>query len=227
MAAEPIDRHSEAVEEFNRHEGRTDGARVAGSLEAALCVLRDLLYARIHFDVEKIVGTDSMTMPLSEAKSQRMTKVEIEMYQIVESACAVREFRYSKSDDGWYLTWLARLRLGDAALTETPSRRIAGYQAMNSDKRRLALVDVLLKVMPESRGAPLVLFRLLPLAVHLATAQAFGDTVSASGARKRQVALLPAIADCHRCRGAVLENGEICDGCGNPMWRYEWLTITD
>ena len=61
----------------------------------------------------------------------------------------------------------------------------------------------------------------------IATALAFGDHARARDARKRQTADLPAIRYCSQCRGDVLENGEQCRGCGNPLWKFEWLTATD
>jgi rRNA maturation endonuclease Nob1 len=42
-------------------------------------------------------------------------------------------------------------------------------------------------------------------------------------ARKKQIDLLPHISDCHACRGNPLENGERCQQCGNPMWKFDWL----
>ena len=68
------------------------------SLDSGLSVLRDLLYGRMHFDVEQIVGTDSMLIPLSESKTQLATKVQIEIFQVVESTgggpgAAICQFR--------------------------------------------------------------------------------------------------------------------------------------
>ena len=36
--------------------------------------------------------------------------------------------------------------------------------------------------------------------------------------------LLSIIRDCAECHGSVLENGEQCRNCGNPLWKYDWLT---
>lgn len=71
------------------------------------------------------------------------------------------------------------------------------------------------------------MFRLFPLAVGIITAIAFGDLDTAKELRKHQVSLLPAIADCNRCRGRVLANEEICPVCSNPLWGYNWLTAAD
>jgi len=67
---------TEAIESFNGHEQRDDGARVAHSLCSGLGLLYDLFYARMHFDVEENVGTDSMLVPVSEMKTLKATKNE-------------------------------------------------------------------------------------------------------------------------------------------------------
>ncbi len=226
MAGEEATRRTEIVAEFERHENRQDGQRLVTSLDSGLSVLRDLFYGRMHFDVEQLVGTDSMLIPLSESKTQRATKVQIELFQVVESTAAVRERHYASSDE-WYLNWLAKFRLGEMAGKEKIVKEIVAYRGMKPDGRRLAFTDVLMRVLPESHQAPLVLFQLVPLAVQIATAVAFGDAKSAAELRSRQKAILPSIADCHACHGNVLDNGEICDVCSNPMWAYKWLTVAD
>jgi hypothetical protein len=227
--AEPVERQAWAASEFNRHEGRSDGPTVAASLAGGLNYLRDALYARVHLDVEKKLGVDSMWMPVSEVRAERETKLEIELYQIVESAATVHKHAYvaGSEDDDWYLGWLSRLRLGEARAEAECVARIDGYAAKTSDRRRLAFSDVLGDVLPESRRAPLVLFRLMPLCVELVTALAFGDQARAWDARNRQTADLPAIRYCDQCHGEVLENGEHCPGCGNPLWTFDWLTAAD
>ncbi|NLF69541.1 MAG: hypothetical protein GX575_10870 [Candidatus Anammoximicrobium sp.] len=226
MPGEETNRRAEIVSEFEGHENRNDGQRVVTSLDSGLSVLRDLFYGRMHFDVEQMVGTDSMLIPLSESKTQRATKVQIEVFQVVESAAAAQERQYASSDE-WYLNWLARFRLGEMVGREKIAKEIADYRRMKPDGRRLAFTDVLSRVLPESRKAPLVLFQLVPLAVQIATAVAFDDANAAAELRKRQIGILPSIADCHACHGKVLDNGEICDTCSNPMWAYKWLTETD
>jgi hypothetical protein len=125
------------------------------------------------------------------------------------------------------LSWLARLRLGDAHDAPEYVERLEDYLGKTSDQRRLAFTDVLADVLPDSRRAPLVLFRLLPPAVRIVTALAFGDHVRAREARSSQATHLPAIDYCRRCRGEVLENGERCEQCGNPLWEFKWLIATD
>jgi len=215
------------AEQFNRHENRHDGAKVAGSLTGGLAILRESLFLRVHRDVERLVGRDSMLIPVSEVKTEQVTKTEIDLYQIAESAAAVRDHGYVGTSDDWYARWLARLRLGEAKTDGEIVERIGQYLGQAADDRRLAFTDVLVKVLPEAQRAPLVVFRLLPFCVRIATALAFGDQQTASGARKRQVTLLPAITDCRRCRAELLENGEQCRECGNPLWKSEWLTAAD
>jgi hypothetical protein len=83
------------------------------------------------------------------------------------------------------------------------------------------------RALPEARKAPLVIYRLYPRAVRIATAIAFGDALRAQEIRSEQISFLPIIADCHHCHGAPLENGESCVDCGNPLWKIKWLNTTD
>lgn len=224
---EPSDSLAEAVEEFNRHEDRDDGARVVPCLSSGLTVLRQSMYDRVHFDVEREIGADSMTMPLSEMKASRRTTREIEAFQVVESTVAARELSYVSGADEWYLEWLAALRLGGRQPDLEIRERCLGYLSKPADGRRLAFSDALGRVLPESRRAPLVLFRLMPMAVRIATACAFSDRTTATGLRQQQVAILPAIVDCQQCQGRLLECDEPCPACGNPLWKYRWLTAVD
>lgn len=226
MPSEDADRRTGFIEEFQQHENRKDGQRVLTSLDSGLSVLRDLLYGRLHYDVEQIVGTDSMLIPLSEGKTQLATKIQIDIYQVVESTWAVQERRYVSSTD-WYLDWLTRFRLGEMAGKEKTQNEIAAYRGMKPHSRRLAFTDVLMRVLPESRKAPMVLFQLVPLSIQIATAVAFGDNPAAAELRQRQKAILPSVTDCSACHGAVLSNGDFCDACSNPMWTYKWLTMAD
>jgi hypothetical protein len=226
MPGEDLNRRMAFIEEFQRHENRTDGQQVVSSLDSGLLVLRDLLYGRLHYDVEQNVGTDSMLIPLSEAKTQRATKVQIEIYQVVESAWAVQERQYVSSAD-WYVDWLTRFRLGEMAAKEKIQNEIAAYRGMKPHGRRLAFTDVLMRVLPESRKAPMVLFQLVPLAIQIATAVAFGDDPAAAELRQQQRSILPSIADCPACHGVVLNNADFCNTCSNPMWTYKWLTVAD
>ena len=226
-ATDLAERRAGAAEEFNRREHRADGIQVVESLSGGLTTLRDLLYARIHDDVQRRVGIDSMLAPISAEKSERITKMEIELYQIVISALMVKQRRYLSAPDDWYGEWLGQFRLGPLRSDGRVAKRLAYYRSKTPDERRLAFSNVLAAALPESRRAPLVLFRLVPLSVQIATAIAFGNAADARVLRTQQVACLPAILDCHECRGKPLDNAEQCRICGNPLWKFEWLTATD
>lgn len=215
-----------AVEAFRRHDGRSDAERAVLALHGGLNLLREFFYRRIHQDVEQVVGKDSLLMPVSEAKSRRLVSEETELYQTAESAAAVAQRAYVSVSDRWYLDWLARTRLGEHATSEDLDQRLSRYWSATADDRRLAFIDALSRIFPESRQAPLVLFRLFPLAIQMTTSQAFNDQATAEQLRSEQVAILPAITDCRQCRGKLLEAGERCDRCGNPLWKYEYLTLT-
>ena len=106
----------------------------------------------------------------------------------------------------------------------TLEQRVANYVSRSSDQRRRTFISALERVFPEANHAPLVLYKLLPLAVAICTSVAFGDSATAQAARDEQKQLLPVISDCSRCRGRLLENGEKCAHCGNPLWTFAWLT---
>ena len=215
------------AEELGRRTGRGDAARVTGSLAVGLTVLRRSLYLRLHEDVERIVGRDSMLMPVSEKKAEISTKIEIEVYQIAESVAAARQLGCIAEPDDWFGDWLLRLRLGQSPVEPWLRERVAGYLAETPERRRLAFSTVLARTLAESRRAPLVLFQLFPLAVQIVTAMAFGEDEAASAARSQQVELLPAVGDCRQCHGEVVDNGQQCPVCGNPLWKSEWLTVAD
>jgi hypothetical protein len=219
-------RRADAARSWDEHEGRHDGARLVTSLSDGLSVLRNLLFARIHEDVQAKFGLDSMLLPVSPIKSERAAKVEIELFAIAEAAAAAEARRYV-ADAAWFLSWLAGLRLGEFGDDAKCRRRLDRYRAEDSDGRRLAFSTYLERSYAEARRAPLVLYRLFPLSVAIATAQAFGDPLAANELRNQQMFWLPSIQDCHECHGAPLENSEKCYVCGNPVWTYRWLTVAD
>ncbi|MCR4411464.1 MAG: hypothetical protein NUV77_03445 [Thermoguttaceae bacterium] len=221
-----VRRRTEATDEFNRHEGRTDGVHVTTSLAGGLTILRDALYARLHDEVEMAVGRDSILMPVSPEKTERISKTEIEVFQAVVASAAAVGFGYVR-DAAWCMAWLGRLRLGPTYDDARVLARAAHYASKSADQQRLAFTNVLADVLPESRRAPLVLFRLYPTAVQIATALAFGDQAKASSLRGRQLLDLPSIRDCHQCHGKLLDNGEACQVCGNPLWKFNWLVAAD
>ena len=224
---ESVQRRQQAIEEFNQHEQRGDGARAAGSLAGGLTLLRDLLYVRLHDDVELQVGMDSMLSPVSVEKAAKTTKVEIDLFQAAVSAIAARQRGYVSGDGDWYLGWLTRFRLGRLADDPRVTKRLSVYLDATPDRQRLTFTNVMSSVLAESRRAPLVLFRLFPYAVQIVTALAFEDHVLSDAGREQQVHLLPSIRDCHHCRGKLLDNGEECRLCGNPLWKFDWLTAAD
>jgi hypothetical protein len=220
------DQLSAAAAEFDQHENRSDGVRVVGNLDNGLTLLRESLYLHLHQELENALGVDSMLTPVSEVKTRQQVKIEIELYQAAESAVAVSERSYVSNDGHWYLHWLAGVRLGQTALDDQSRQRLAEYAGQNPDQRRLTLTNVLVTVLPDARRAPLVLFRLFPLAVQIATSIAFGDDANASRMRASQIDCLPAIEDCSQCRGRVLNNGEQCAVCGNPLWKTTRLMLS-
>jgi len=222
-AGQPVTGYVEAANRFNAHTRRSDGADVAAGLNEGLALLQDLLYCRLHGDVQSLVGKDSMLMPVSELKTQWRAKTEMALYQVVESRAGAAVAGGVGADDDWYLDWLARLLLGEALVDAEALARLAEYQAKTPRKRLMAFTDVLAKALPESRQAPLVLFNLFPAAVQIATVVAFGQPARAAELRKEQLTQQPALGDCNVCKGRVLKTGRQCPKCGNPLWKHEWL----
>ncbi len=218
---------AKAAAEFARHEGRRDGIQAVLWLDRGLTILRNSLYLRLHQDVEHFIGRDSMMMPVSELRTMFLANQTIETYQIAESAAAAKQLDYVANPDAWYLGWLACIRLGEHDWNGDVVERTKNTFAKTAAERRRAFIDEMARILHESVAAPLVLFQLLPPAVRIVTARAFGDPKTADDLRSRQIALLPSIADCRECRGKVLENSDQCPKCGNPLWSYEWLTATD
>jgi hypothetical protein len=223
-AEEQVQARADAAVEFDRHLQRADGQRVAGILTDGYNTLRELFLARVSVDPEQEVGMDSMLSPVSMLKAEARAKAEIDIFMVAEACDAARDRRHVPDIDGWFQPWLTRLRLGEFGDNDAVAQRLEHYRGCSADDRRKAFVMVLERTMPSARQAPLIVYRLLPIAVSIATALAFNDLPSAKDGRKRQIALLPGIADCHDCHGGLLETGEKCRNCGNPMWKYEWLT---
>jgi hypothetical protein len=104
------------AEEFERQSGRHDGPKVVAGLHADLELLSNLLYSRLHQDVEATFGEDSMLMPSSELKSRLRTRIEVGLYEVAESAVLVRQQGYLPSGSDWYIPWLAELCLAESPL---------------------------------------------------------------------------------------------------------------
>ncbi len=224
-----IDRRTDAAAEFDAKQPGGHGTRITNSLSYGLSGLRTALFQRIHEDVERYHGADSMLSPVSVKGLRKMetnTKVEIEIYQVAVCCEEVRDRGYVQ-DFAWYRDWLTRLRLGEVAERSQVKGRLEHYLEEGRGERRLEFSGILARTAPEASRAPLVLYRLFPLSVRIATDLAFGDHLSASDWRNRQVAMLPHIADCHTCHGRPFDNGERCEACGNPVWKFNWLRSVD
>ncbi|RIK75861.1 MAG: hypothetical protein DCC68_20470 [Planctomycetota bacterium] len=217
-------RRQAAAEAFDTYENRRDGANVVARLDDGFTLLAKLFYNRIHGEVEQHLGIDSFYDPLSQAKAEFRTKAEILTYVACEAALFAEERTYVRPGAHWCEHWLANLLVEEENLVGGSAKRLAGYREKTPDDRRRAFSLVLERAFPEATRAPLVIYRLFPLAIRLATAQAFGRDDHAQAQRDRQLVLLPSILDCHTCHGALLPVGESCAACGNPFWTYELLT---
>ncbi len=220
------DRRHLLASEFNTRQQQTHGEPIADSLSVGLATLRDLLYTRIQADVVSQLGFDSLIAPISQMQSEQQAKTEITLYQVAESTLMATSEEWV-SEPRWYADWLARLCFDTDYMDPRLTARIAAYLRREDDQRRQAFVRVLQRASPDTARAPLILFRLMPLAIRIATAVAFGRIVEAAELRNGQLAWLPAIADCYACHGRPLDNGEQCSQCGNPLWKYHWLLATD
>jgi hypothetical protein len=220
---ECIARRAAAAAQLSKQEPNLSAEQVTNSLVYGLNTLRKLLYDRIHRDVEANVGHDSMLLPVSAERSERLARNEIESFQVSVAAMMVRERQYVSCDAKWFVSWLAQLRLYDDVNDTKWRRRIRHYLAMTDDELRLSFSRNLENVFPEARLAPLILYRLFPLSIRIVTAVAFGNHLDAADLRNRQTFWLPAIGDCTECHGRPLDNGDECSICGNPVWAYHWL----
>ena len=214
-----------------------DARDVVESLSAGFNLNRTLLFTRLHHDVEERFGADSMLAPPSaevEARDALHAKSEIEVYSVVvaaEEICSMGCARPAGSrlnaaaddDQGrWELNWLIQLRLGSTS----PSilQRASIYHRQQPAERRRLFSSILERVFPEATKMPLIIYRLFPASVRITAALAFGDHLRAGELRNLQARLLPAITECHDCYGRPLDNGEICETCGNPVWNFDWLS---
>ena len=126
-AGEIVSRCATAAEEFDHREHRSDGLQVIESLCGGLTLIRDAVYARIHTDVERNVGMDSMFSPLSEEKSEQVTKQEIEVF-------ASRCERYPEN-----LTWKFELAMR-LKVAGNHAEAIRNFQETMKDTRRRGAV---------------------------------------------------------------------------------------
>jgi hypothetical protein len=224
MSSHPDSSFHAAVQEFVAHTQRNDATRIVASLTAGLDRLAVLMIDRVATEPEMKFGVDSMIMPRMVLSGHVAAGLEIELFQAVESADAAHKSRYLPETDDWYLRWLAKARLPDRCHEPAVIARLAVYRAKPSAARRLAFETALDRALPQAVRAPVVLYRLFPLAIEIATAIAFDDVPTAEVARKRQLEVLANLADCQACHGHLLDNGEECRQCGNPLWKFDWLT---
>ena len=217
-------RCTSAVDGLARHCPQLEAHRVVNSLSAGLSTLRDLLMVRALDDVDRTCAADSMEIP-SLARLQRQVRkarLEIEAYSCIVAADEVGLTGFVEQSDPWFLDWIFRLRFGDACQA-FQQKRVRYYRSETIEARRLKFVSELQRCLPRSVKAPLLLFRMYPRSVRIATAIAFDSPLRAQELRNEQIGFLPAITDCHECHGRVLDNEEICRCCGNPIWRFSWL----
>lgn len=217
-------RRRAATDAFNLHESRQDGEHIVARIDDALILLSDLVFLRIHGEVEQHLGVDSLYNPLSEAKSESKAKAETRLYLACEAGLFAEEREYVKWRNGWCETWLAELLIDERDLAMSAAERLATYHDKSPDDRRRAFSLVLERSFPEAIQAPLVIYRLLQPAARLATALAFDRADHAQAQRDRQLVVLPSILDCSTCHGEVLPCGQTCANCGNPFWKYDLLT---
>lgn len=225
LANKRNERIAEAAATLDAHMPGGRGLQVTQQLATGLGGLADAMFTRIHADVEREFGVDSMLVPLSALKSEQLARREIGAYEAVESAMHASERGYISCDPEWFTHWLADVLLAPAHETPDVTTALLHYLSMPSlVERRRQFSNRLETALAEARRVPLVAYHLLPLAIRLATSLAFGDQQAAYDLRRRQMAALSSIEACPACRGQVLEIGDTCADCGNPFWNYQYLT---
>jgi hypothetical protein len=214
-----------AATELSQRSPQLQASTIVDSLSAGLTQLHDLLVNRIHSDVELEFGLDTMISPFSsatEVKQVLRAGLEFDIYASIVVNDEVLRGGYVDGAAEWFLDWLVRLRMDNYSESEV-NQRIDSYRRQSIEDCRRAFVTNLQRAVPESLKTPLVLFRLVPLAVRIVAASAFGDASRTQQLRTEQKELLPAISDCHECHGRLLGNEEHCRCCGNPIWTFAWL----
>lgn len=218
-------REAEAVAELGKRCPDLMSSQIVDSLTVGMTWIRDLVLRRIHEDVERYFGLDSMIAPPSASAEEKQLlhgKGEIEAYSAIVITDEVNQAGYVDNSDDWFSEWIFRLRFGER-YKSVMDQRVDFYRSPSIEARRLKFVSVIQRQVPESAKAPLVLFRLFPRAVRIVAAVAFGDPLRAQELRAEQCNFLPAVTDCHLCYGRVLDNEEYCQCCGNPIWKFTWL----
>jgi hypothetical protein len=229
MTAQLLARREGAAAELQRRTGRGDAARIVDSLADGLKLLAEEFFVRIDRDVEDRFAMDSMLISptgAAEVRAALRVKSLIDVFSIVVGSEEAVDRRYVDDQQRWLEPWLLSLRLEDARLPAV-GEQVQAYRSMPVDERRRAFASGVERQLPRATRAPLVLYRLYPLAVRMVVAIAFGDHLRAGELRNEQTLLLPEIADCHDCHGRPLDNGERCATCGNPLWSFDWLNAAD
>ncbi len=229
MATGKLAHRGTAAEQLHQLRPDIDANEVVASLCDGLDLLADLLFTRIDRDVEQNFNLDSMLMPAStsgEVEASSRVRKQIDIYSVVVAAEEAASAGYIKADAESIIGWFSSLRLSEHDGSAV-GRRIEKYRALEPQEQPRQFASTLERRMPHATNAPLVIYRLYPLAVGIVVAIAFGDHLRAGELRNRQAALLPVISDCHPCHGRPLDNGEECPACGNPLWQYDWLCVAD
>jgi hypothetical protein len=223
------DRGEQVRAEFRQRLGGPNSIDTADSLWRGLTTLKKLLLTRLHNDVEAQFGIDTIRAPSTSNEARREignAVGEIEIYSAVVVLAEAAHSGYAKADFSWFCQWLTRLFWGESP-EAVVLERLHAYDQLTDGERRRMFASHVERALPEATSAPLVIYRLYPRTVRIATALAFGDRLRASDIRNEQIAYLPVISDCHECHGAPLDNGEVCSQCGNPLWKLNWMNATD
>jgi hypothetical protein len=226
-SSDSMNLRTQAAIELNQREPGRDGARVVDSLAQGLHTLRNLLCLRLREDVEHNFGLDSMSLPISPMEIERRLESEIDLFQAAVVALHARDHGYLHAEPPWCVEWVLRVLGSDLSARGDECDRAFQYLGMSRQEARLTFTNVLVKTLPEGGRAPLVLFRLFPGSVRIATSTAFADPRTAAELRLQQQGILPSIEDCPQCYAAVLDNGHTCPRCSNPLWSYDYLTTAD
>jgi len=223
-ASQYSDQQKRAASELAQHFPELSAQQVVDCLSNSLTRLRTELIERACDDVETAFGQDSMILSSLREKERQTRRAanEIDAYCCILTSEEVVQCRGMNLDDSWLLDWLLRLRFGSDA-ESVKQKRIGHYESSTIEERRMKFVSLLHHCLPESARAPLVLFRLFPRAVRIATAMAFGYLQRAQALREEQIQLLPAIGYCHECHGRLMDCDDSCRCCGNPIWTIAWL----
>ena len=139
MSKDTTDHRDRFAAEFNAQERRNDGRRLVDSLCYGLTELRGLFFTRVHADVERDFGRDSMVMPMSQLASEDRARLEIDVFQVAASYAQVKERSYLP-DPSWYHDWLGRLRLDEDVDKENVRKRLNRYREMTEEERRSRLL---------------------------------------------------------------------------------------